>query len=106
MYEVVGTRDDSDQGGDRTIADTVDIANAALGDFFWDELDGTNIVKATTSTGLAFNGYQRRDANGVGCILTPGGIDIVLSATPATGKGTLCVGYKPLVYKAVIVAGS
>src|SRR5512146_1782967 len=42
----------SNKGGTRTIGDTVSIQNAALGDFFYAECDGSAIIKATTSTGL------------------------------------------------------
>jgi len=102
---------DSDQGGDRIIGDDVNIQAAALGDFYFAELDGTAIVKATTSTGLihdGFNAYQQTltgavSVGGFGVIVPPGGIDIVLSATPATGKGTLYVYYKPLISGACIV---
>jgi len=101
----------SDQGGgDRVIGDVVDIANAAPGDLFYAELDGTNIVKATTGTGLVpggFNGYQHTltgavSVGGYGTIVTEGGIDLVLSATPAAGQGSLYVYYKPLIHNACL----
>lgn len=94
---------DSDTGGDRVIADTVNIQAAALGDFFVAELDGTNLVKITTATGVP-HGYFYPDSATNGTIVTEGGIDVVLSATPATGKGTLWVYYRPLVFNAAIAA--
>ena len=95
---------DSDQGGARVIGDTVDIAAAALGDFFVAELDGTNLVKATTSTGLIY-GYWYEESATNGVIVPPGGIDIVLGTNNLTaGKGTLYVYYQPLENNACIVA--
>ena len=103
----------SDVGGYRVIGDTVNIQAAALGDFFWAELDGTNIIKATTSTGLVYRGYNRfwytlataDTIGGFGVIVPKGGIDFVLSVNNlASGKGSLYVVYKPLVAGACIVA--
>lgn len=99
----------SDAGGYRVIGDTVNIQAAAKGDFFWAELDGTNIIKATTSTGLIHGGFNRKviaaTDSGEGTIVPPGGIDIVLTVNNLTsGKGTLYVWYRPLVFDANIVA--
>jgi len=95
----------SDTGGFRTIGATVDIAPSALGDFYVAELDGTNIIQATTSTGL-IHGYWYDTATANGTIVTEGGIDIVLSdKTLSAGKGTLYVYYKPLVDNACIFTG-
>ena len=92
---------DSAKGGTRIIGNTVDIANAALGDFYVAELDGSNLIRATTGTGLA-HGFFVKDSATAGTIVTEGGIDIVLSAALTTGKGTLWVYYKPLMWNACI----
>jgi len=90
---------DSDAGGDRVIGSAVSITSAALGDFIWAELDGTALVKATTSTGLIHGGYYRSTSSGYGTILTSGDIDIIFAGPNAlnTGVGTLHMTYEPLV---------
>ncbi len=96
---------DSNAGGDRVIGDDVSITSAALGDFIWAELDGTALIKATTSTGLIHGGYYRGIATGYGTILTEGEVDIVMGSNAlTTGVGTLTMVYEPLVQGASMVA--
>ena len=95
----------SDTGGYRVLGDTVNIQAAALGDFYVAELDATNIIKATTATGLV-NGYWYEAATATnGVIVPPGGIDFVFSNTNmSSGKGTLTIAYVPIIDDAMIVA--
>ena len=96
---------DSEKGGFRVIADTVDIQSAALGDFVVAECDGTGLIKPTTSTGLV-HGYWYETSTTAGTIVTNGGIDIVLGTNNLTaGKGTLYVYYQPLMWNSCIYTG-
>ena len=96
---------DSDAGGDRVIGDDVSITSAALGDFIWSELDGTALVKSTTSTGLPYGAYVRLISNGHGVVLTEGGIDIIMGSNAlTTGVGEIHMVYRPLIEGACLVA--
>ena len=93
--------------GTVAIGTGVDIDNAAVGDFFWNELDGTAIVKAATGTALPIRAVGRRNAQGLGVIVPVGGIDVQLSAflPSGTGKGNMHISYIPLHQGACIFAG-
>ena len=92
-------------GGDQTIGDTVAIANSAVGDRYYAEFDGTNVVKLAT-TALFFNvGLVAADDRGL--LLGPGGIDIILSAHAGllAGAGQMFIEYTPITHNAKIWAG-
>jgi hypothetical protein len=89
-------------GLDTVIGDSVSIQAAAIGDWFWSECDGTAIVKAATGTALVVNGVMRGSASGLGILVPEGVIDVGLSATLATGKGTIYVQYMPVLRDSVV----
>jgi len=75
----------------------VDIAQAAIGDFFYAELDATTPVKSVPGTALPLGG-------GATMILPEGGVDFTFSnANPTSGIGTLFMRYKSLAPGARIV---
>jgi len=80
-------------GTDTVIAaQTTDIAEAAIGDWFYAELDGTTPIKSAIGTGLPQMGVGTD-----GIIVPIGGIDLELqNANPTTGACTAWMAYLPI----------
>ena len=84
-----------------TIGSALDVANFAIGDLIWAELDGTALVKVAQNALLKnFSGIGDNTAianSGRGLWVPEGGIDITMSAHAAllVGKAEMWIEYEP-----------
>lgn len=100
--------DPADGSAVTSIGTALNIANYAVGDWVWSELDGTALVRiaagALVKNVLDVPAWASNIGRGL--IIPEGGIDITLSAaTLLAGKGELWMTYRPLMPSSSVFIG-